>query len=275
MNALQRRRDLQQFPFSALPPELMLIIFDCMPDLELILAQVCRLWRLLILRNRTELNLMAAVRLHTWCLHNKDDRLVTYTKNCRNMASMINVCNLTRVPFWKICPSFFLKVFQKLENLLKFLGWLLGSIETFRVTPMVSAEFGASYRRQMIFNDYDEKIFTLSRVVIEKQDPLMLARFFTAHLIKPVYVHWAITGDWMISAKWLLKQETSEFLWSHRIYYLVCATKAKRLEFSTWLYRYLEKLKPGAVQRAFENMNLCGPQQCESLEDFISLFFSF
>ncbi len=269
MNASQR--DLK-FPFSALPLEVMALIFSCIPDLELILSQVCILWRQLILRNRTELNLMAAVRLHTWCLHNKDDRLLSYVKSSRNMATMIKTCNLTRVPFWKFCPSFFVKVFQKLENLSKFLSWLMDFLLTLQVVPELT-KFGTTYRHQLIQSSYDEKILVLSRAVIEKQDTLMLARFFTAHDIKPPYIHWAITENWLISAKWMVKQETAEFIWDHRIHYLLCATKAKRLEFSTWLYRYFEKLNPGTVQRALEQMHLCGPQQCETLEDFISLFF--
>ncbi len=225
------------FQFTELQAELKVAIFSWMPDLAMILAQVCRQWRALILHTKTDFEIWGAVRLQTWCLRNKDDRLIRYARTARHMATMVKTLDIAAaMPFWKLWPNFFMKLFQILESLVNFPTVVLRAVSNLQFTPYHDKEFDHLFRHQMVYDSQDERIYALARAVIQRQDNLMLRRFFIRYEIKPVYITWAITKGYIRSAVWMTKKELLMSKWQYANVYVVCAAKKNRFQFLKWIW---------------------------------------
>ncbi len=228
-------------PFTKLPPEMLLTIFSWIPDLALILGQVNQRWRYLILDKNTDLEIWGAVRLQTWCLHNKDDRLIKYAITARHMATIVKTVPL----FWKLCPGFFVKLFQGVESFLKFPGIVWRAITKIHFTPYGDKDFGVIGKQQMIRNHDDVRTCVLACAVAEKQDPQTLDEFFATHIIKPAYIQWAILEGYTTSAIWMAGREVSGFLWEHQNAYVLCAGMKHRVKFLKWIWTHPDARQQG------------------------------
>lgn len=214
--------------FSGLPLEMMVAIFHWMPDLELILAQVCWQWRQLILHKRLGLGAKAAVQLRLWCIYNKNDRLQKYAINHCPRPTMIQTWPWKSAAIMlNLCFIFVGKPFQDFETKWKLPGSPWKTIQKNHGLPDMAFQT----------DTYQARTYVMARAVIEAQNAPLLSLFFSKCQIEPIYIGWAIKKGYLRAAQWMITYQDPEALpETRRLYYMFAAAMHGHFTLLEWIH---------------------------------------